>query len=495
MELELNKEPELNKAADGDPSHVTEERKQSYSWITVISGFSSDTTFHGWKYLFQSPGRYGIRRILWALIMLGFMGLFLLLVAQKIIQLLSHPKTVNLDVVYNSTMLFPAVTICNQNDLSLTSVHGMGLYDLLVNDNNKTLKTSEEEDCDRYIWHEDVCQIPNTFAVVQLNGVTRKVCRQFCSHNNDLTCSGFMFHRLSGNCTLSSYTGEWIDSSSGKHSCSGEHEFEFYRRIRCPATANFFCDFELGSICPLQNMPKLPDGMERWEFRDARDTVMLRDNTLNDGYAQVATMVTSSLRKGMRARLLTPYFNTTGRCIELFYWIQNGVDAGNYPIIQVLLVSEENTETFVKTTGKRILSGWSQLFAQLSPGLNRIVIEGLRRGAGYTALAIDDIIVQTCSFFDGETNCMKNAIGNGYFGHASTAAQPASPCLSWSSVKSPHLQYLPDDSVLSAGSNCRNMPGDLAWSKPSCIVNGFTPPDTTHIAECDVKHCRYMSQS
>ena len=54
-------------------------------------------------------------RIIWVLTLLGALGLFLYLVVGKIEKLKSYPKAVNVEVTYNESLIFPAVTICNSN--------------------------------------------------------------------------------------------------------------------------------------------------------------------------------------------------------------------------------------------------------------------------------------------------------------------------------------------------------------------------------------------
>lgn len=56
-------------------------------------------------------------RIAWLVIEIAALIIFLVFVGIKIDHLAKHPKNVNLDVTYNKTLLFPAVTICNQNPI------------------------------------------------------------------------------------------------------------------------------------------------------------------------------------------------------------------------------------------------------------------------------------------------------------------------------------------------------------------------------------------
>ena len=52
---------------------------------------------------------------MWAVLVLVGIGLFLAQAAQNTAYYLARPVTVNVKVNYNSTLRFPAVTICNQN--------------------------------------------------------------------------------------------------------------------------------------------------------------------------------------------------------------------------------------------------------------------------------------------------------------------------------------------------------------------------------------------
>ena len=54
-------------------------------------------------------------RFLWSLLFISAFGLFMYLVANKIMLLASYPKNVNVDIDYQSSLPFPAVTMCNLN--------------------------------------------------------------------------------------------------------------------------------------------------------------------------------------------------------------------------------------------------------------------------------------------------------------------------------------------------------------------------------------------
>src|SRR5688572_9958211 len=108
-------------------------------------------------------------------------------------------------------------------------------------------------------------------------------------------------------------------------------------------------------------------------------------------------MLTTDQRLGYFARLQSPYMDTTGQCVELFYWMDASVDQS---VLSIIVVSEEKEEQVVAKTIGQPIAGWTRLFAQALPsGVNQIVIEGKRGSAGFTGLAVDDIIVQGCEKF------------------------------------------------------------------------------------------------
>ena len=49
------------------------------------------------------------------LIVLGGLSLFMIQMVGSVLLYLEYPVTVNTRIVYNKTVTFPAVTICNQN--------------------------------------------------------------------------------------------------------------------------------------------------------------------------------------------------------------------------------------------------------------------------------------------------------------------------------------------------------------------------------------------
>ena len=69
-------------------------------------------------------------RIIWALIVLVACGLFVAINVENVVKLTSHLKTVSVEVSYEPSLPFPAVTICNSN--AFKSVNMMTSWHLIV---------------------------------------------------------------------------------------------------------------------------------------------------------------------------------------------------------------------------------------------------------------------------------------------------------------------------------------------------------------------------
>ena len=53
--------------------------------------------------------------IIWLLLVLGACSFFIWFLTDRVLYLTSHPKAVDVEVIYTDSVVFPAVTICNQN--------------------------------------------------------------------------------------------------------------------------------------------------------------------------------------------------------------------------------------------------------------------------------------------------------------------------------------------------------------------------------------------
>lgn len=106
-------------------------------------------------------------------------------------------------------------------------------------------------------------------------------------------------------------------------------------------------------------------------------------------------MVSTYQRPEFRASFYTPFMETRGACLELFYILES-----YYSLTQltVKVLTEELHEQIVAKTNNSIWD-WSRLFVELPEGVHRVIIEGYRGHKGSSSLSLDDIIIKNCSSF------------------------------------------------------------------------------------------------
>jgi len=109
-------------------------------------------------------------------------------------------------------------------------------------------------------------------------------------------------------------------------------------------------------------------------------------------------MKSSDSQPNYYARMQTPYMNTTGMCLEL-YFQSKGSSTVSKPVIAVIAVDEEQDETVVASSDGLERHEWDRMFAALPSGVYRVVIEGLRSSSGYSSMSVDDVVVQACPKF------------------------------------------------------------------------------------------------
>lgn len=106
---------------------------------------------------------------------------------------------------------------------------------------------------------------------------------------------------------------------------------------------------------------------------------------------------------GHTARLISPYLNTTNKCLELFYWISS-VDnhaehSRNVTQLSIIAISEELEERAVISATESTVD-FMRLFTRLPAGVHRLVIEGRRDSLKLEcAVSIDDVAVMDCGRF------------------------------------------------------------------------------------------------
>ena len=54
-------------------------------------------------------------RLFWLAVCIAALSCFIVLIGEKVQLMYQYPKSINLNIIYNNTLPFPAVTICNLN--------------------------------------------------------------------------------------------------------------------------------------------------------------------------------------------------------------------------------------------------------------------------------------------------------------------------------------------------------------------------------------------
>ncbi|ESO04940.1 hypothetical protein HELRODRAFT_171945 [Helobdella robusta] len=101
------------------------------SWVD----FAKRTTLHGFKifHFRDQDGRlYKIRRAILLLAVLTSTCLFLYHSIQRYLYYAGYPTNVDVKVIYNNSLEFPSVTICNQNQFRLSSVVNSDTYEFVM---------------------------------------------------------------------------------------------------------------------------------------------------------------------------------------------------------------------------------------------------------------------------------------------------------------------------------------------------------------------------
>lgn len=94
---------------------------------TSWQAFAHSSTLHGLRFVFPY-GRPTARRFLWAMALLACLGLLALESAERLAYFLSYPHVTSVDAVASSSLVFPAVTICNLNAYRFSRLTRNDLY-------------------------------------------------------------------------------------------------------------------------------------------------------------------------------------------------------------------------------------------------------------------------------------------------------------------------------------------------------------------------------
>jgi len=118
------------------------------------------------------------------------------------------------------------------------------------------------------------------------------------------------------------------------------------------------------------------------------------------GSGHYAAMVKTDTRAGYKARFVTPYINTTGKCLELFYWIFEDPSDDIQTSLTIYDISEELTENVLGSVSDS-KHNFPKLYLRLPDGIHRIAIEGKRNTLkrDNVALSLDDVTIMDCDRF------------------------------------------------------------------------------------------------
>ncbi|XP_008281956.1 acid-sensing ion channel 2-like [Stegastes partitus] len=94
---------------------------------TSWQAFAHSSTLHGLRFVFPY-GQPSARRLLWAAALLTCLGLLALESAERFAYFLSYPHVTSVDAVVSSSLVFPAVTICNLNAYRFSRLTRNDLY-------------------------------------------------------------------------------------------------------------------------------------------------------------------------------------------------------------------------------------------------------------------------------------------------------------------------------------------------------------------------------
>ncbi|XP_003442050.1 acid-sensing ion channel 2 isoform X2 [Oreochromis niloticus] len=94
---------------------------------TSWQAFAHTSTLHGLRFIFPY-GQPSARRLLWAVALLACLGLLALESTERLAYFLSYPHVTSVDAVVSSSLVFPAVTICNLNVYRFSRLTRNDLY-------------------------------------------------------------------------------------------------------------------------------------------------------------------------------------------------------------------------------------------------------------------------------------------------------------------------------------------------------------------------------
>jgi len=109
---------------------LLDDKKKSKKIQDLWVSFLDSCTLHGFHFCFS--GNPPVRRVVWTLLLLGAFALFFEKCMTSINSYFEYPFTTTTVIVYENSMVFPAVSICNYNDARLSKMNGTLVHELFV---------------------------------------------------------------------------------------------------------------------------------------------------------------------------------------------------------------------------------------------------------------------------------------------------------------------------------------------------------------------------
>ncbi|KAL5014523.1 hypothetical protein ScPMuIL_008793 [Solemya velum] len=107
----------------------TDRQQKQVTFRQAWVEFSSNTTLHGLRYISETDS-FLFRRFFWLLLVLTCSSLMMYQIIDRVIYYSQSPVNVNVKVNYNQSIVFPAITICNQNAFRATRAREYNWYRL-----------------------------------------------------------------------------------------------------------------------------------------------------------------------------------------------------------------------------------------------------------------------------------------------------------------------------------------------------------------------------
>ncbi|XP_078362062.1 acid-sensing ion channel 3-like isoform X2 [Oculina patagonica] len=118
--MEMDNYMKTNTIPSRDNEEESDQTTNEVGTKKLIKTFGSYTTLHGFHFL--SDSNSAIRRIVWLLLMIICLAIMAVNVKENYAKLQRHDSLVTKDVEQSKRLLFPAVSICNQNMLLKTKI-------------------------------------------------------------------------------------------------------------------------------------------------------------------------------------------------------------------------------------------------------------------------------------------------------------------------------------------------------------------------------------